>query len=196
MFIGYYNKSIILTFIGLLFTIIGIKYSIDANYFVASICLLLSGICDTFDGTVASLVKRNEKEKEYGVQLDSLVDVICFGIYPIIISMNLGYNSLINIIIYFIFIFCGVTRLAYFNVDSENKKYFKGLPITMSSFIIPIALFISSNEIFLMSIFLITSILYIIKFKIPKSDLKLKFLYLFISIIIILLILSKFLLQN
>jgi CDP-diacylglycerol--serine O-phosphatidyltransferase len=192
MFIGYYNKSIILTFIGLFFTVFGIKYSIEGNYYVAIILLLLSGICDMFDGTVASLVKRNKKEKEYGVQLDSLVDVVCFGVFPIIICINLEYISIYNMIIYCLFLFCGITRLAYFNVDSENKEYFKGLPITLSSFILPIAMFISINEIFLMIVLLLMAILYISNFKISKSSFKMKCLYLLIGIVVVVSIILRY----
>ncbi len=191
MFIGFYNKSIILTFIGLFFTIFGINFSFNGNCSMALICLLFSGICDTFDGTIARLVNRNDKEKEYGVELDSLVDVICFGVFPIIIAICLGFNSTLDMVIYCIYMFCGVTRLAYFNVDLENKKHFKGLPITMSSFIIPIILLISDCEVVVMMTFLVLAFLFVFNLKIPKSDLKMKFLYLLIGILIIVLILSR-----
>ena len=134
MFIGYYNKSIILTFIGLFCSILGINFCLNGNVYVASILMILSGVCDCFDGYIASLVKRNEKEKLYGIQLDSLVDVCCFGLFPIILAVSLGYNHIYNICIYFIYIFCGVTRLAYFNVADDNKKCFRGVPITTVSF--------------------------------------------------------------
>ncbi len=185
MFIGYYNKSIILTFIGLFFTILGIKFSFDHQLVLSLISLLLSGLCDTFDGTVASLVKRNKEEKLYGVQLDSLVDVICFGLFPIIICIHLGYNSFWNIFIYFIFLFCGVSRLAFFNVDKDNQKYFRGLPITMSSFILSSIMLITINEIVIMVSLLLLSVLFVLNFKIPKSSFGLKILYLIIGLFII-----------
>lgn len=196
MFIGFYNKSIILTFIGLFCSVFGMKFSIDGNYSVSLVFLLLSGICDTFDGTVANLVKRDEEEKKYGVELDSLVDLICFGVFPIIISIGLGYNSIFNMIVYCIFIFCGVTRLAFFNIDQENKKCFKGLPITMSSFILPIITLISTSEIVIMLTLLVLSFLFLFNFKIPKSDLKLKFLYLVIGVGIIGLVILKLFLMG
>ncbi len=191
MFVGYYNKSIILTFIGLFCTILGLKFSFDNNYVMALVFLLLSGLCDTFDGTVASLVKRNKEEKLYGIQLDSLVDIICFGLFPIIICFNLGYNSFYNIIVYFIFLFCGVSRLAYFNVDKDNQKYFRGLPITMSSFILSLVMLITIKEIFVMISLLILSFLFIFNFKIPKSSLSIKILYLIIGLLIIGLLFTK-----
>ena len=191
MIIGYYNKSIILTFIGLFSTIFGIKFAINEDVYLSLVCLLISGICDTFDGTIARCVKRNNKEKEYGVQLDSLVDVVCFGLFPIIICYSLGYKTFFNILIYCIYIFCGVTRLAYFNVDAENDKYFKGLPITMSSFILAIIILITTNQLVVMLSLLLLSVLFIVNIKIPKSSFKLKLVYLFIGLLIVGLLISK-----
>ena len=143
MFIGYYNKSIILTFIGLFFSIFGINFCLNGDIEIALILMIISGICDCFDGYVASLVKRNDKEKLYGVELDSLVDTVCFGVFPIIVGIALGYNKIYNIIVYCIYLFSGITRLGYFNVDDDNKKCFKGLPITTISFILPFILFVN-----------------------------------------------------
>lgn len=192
MFIGIYNKSIILTFIGLFCCVIGISFCFEGNILISSILLVIAGICDCFDGYVASKVKRTAKEKQYGIELDSLVDAVCFGMYPIVIATSLGYTSIINMIIYCIYIFCGITRLGYFNVDEENTKHFKGLPITTMSFILPIILIFTQSEIVLMITFLLVAILFITNIKINKVDLKTKKLFLLTAIIIIaLLILSK-----
>ena len=192
MFIGIYNKSIILTFIGLFCCVIGISFCFEGNILISSILLVIAGICDCFDGYVASKVKRTAKEKQYGIELDSLVDAVCFGMYPIVIATSLGYTSIINMIIYCIYIFCGITRLGYFKVDEENTKHFKGLPITTMSFILPIILIFTQSEIVLMITFLLVAILFITNIKINKVDLKTKKLFLLTAIIIIaLLILSK-----
>ena len=185
MFIGIYNKSIILTFIGLFCCVLGVSYSFEGNILISSILLVIAGVCDCFDGYVASLVKRTEIEKKYGVELDSLVDAICFGIYPIIILMSLGYRRVLNILIYCFYIFCGITRLGFFNIDSENKKYFKGLPITTISFILPIVLIFTQNELILMITLFIISILFISKFKLKKVDLKIKKIFVIIAFIIV-----------
>lgn len=186
MFIGYYNKSIILTFIGLFFSIFGINFCLNGDIEIALILMIISGIFDCFDGYVASLVKRNDKEKLYGVELDSLVDTVCFGVFPIIVGIALGYNKIYNIIVYCIYLFSGITRLGYFNVDDDNKKCFKGLPITTISFILPFILFITKNEIILMSSYLILSFLFLFNFKINKVSLKGKKRILLLGIILIL----------
>ena len=76
MIIGYYNKSVILTFVGILISIFGMLNV--ANTDIALTCLILAGICDLFDGVVARKCKRTDKEKAFGVQIDSLADVISF----------------------------------------------------------------------------------------------------------------------
>lgn len=185
MFIGFYNRSIILTFIGLFSSIIGMNLCFLGKTEYATICLLISGICDCFDGYLASLVKRNKKEKEYGVQLDSLVDVVCFGIFPIVILYSLGYNKIYHLAIYCLYIFTGVTRLAYFNVDEEHHDHFKGLPITTISYLLPMILLMTKNEIVLMMTMVIVASLFIINFKVKKATLRKKEFYLVLGLITI-----------
>lgn len=84
MVIGKWNKSVILTYIGLLISILGIyiSFNIENGTKYAMTCLIIAGICDLFDGVVARKCERNEEEKNFGIQLDSLVDVIDFIALP------------------------------------------------------------------------------------------------------------------
>ena len=184
MFIGFYNKCIILTFVGLFFTVLGIKFSFDGELYYALVMMVLSGICDCFDGYVASLVKRNEKEKLYGVELDSLVDTVCFGVFPIFLGISLGYTSYLNVVVYFIYLFAGITRLGYFNVDDDNKKCFKGVPITTISFVLPLVLAFTTNQVVMMFTYLIFSFLFLFKIEIKKVSLKGKKIILIIGILL------------
>jgi len=184
MFIGFYNKSIILTFMGLFFTVLGIKFSFEGELYYALVLMVLSGICDCFDGYVASLVKRNEKEKLYGVELDSLVDTVCFGVFPILLGISLGYTSYSNIVVYFIYLFAGITRLGYFNVDDDNKKCFKGVPITTISFVLPLVLAFTTNQVIIMTTYLIFSFLFLFKIEIKKVSLMGKKIILIIGILL------------
>lgn len=184
MFIGFYNKSIILTFMGLFFSLLGIKFGFDGEIYYAAFMMILAGICDCFDGYVASLVKRNEKEKLYGVELDSLVDTVCFGVFPIMIGLALGYNSYLNVVIYFIYLFAGITRLGYFNVDDDNKKCFKGVPITTSSFVFPVILMLTTNEIVLMISYLMFAFLFLFNIEIKKVSFKGKIIILVLGLVL------------
>ena len=142
--IGKWNKSVILTYIGLLISIFGIYtcFYIGNSINIAMSCLIIAGICDLFDGMIARKCKRNEEEKNFGIQLDSLVDVINFIVLPITIFLKIGLNSWYNIIIFGIFAICGIARLAYFNImikdNSSPVKYYSGLPVTYAAMIFPI----------------------------------------------------------
>ena len=121
--IGKWNKSVILTYIGLVFGLVGIYISLtnnNVNY--AFFCLMMTGICDLFDGTVARRCKRTEEEKEFGIQLDSLVDVFNFIALPIVLLMTLGMNKIYDVIILSIYGICGIARLAYFNIKTADSK--------------------------------------------------------------------------
>ena len=145
MFIGKWNKSVILTYIGLAVSIFGILICFNNNeksIGFAMSCLIIAGICDLFDGQLARKCKRTEQEKNFGIELDSLVDAIDFIALPIAIFLRLQMNTWYHYIIMVIFAICGIARLAYFNimVEDNNKpvKYYMGLPVTYTALIFPI----------------------------------------------------------
>ena len=151
--IGFYNYTVILTYIGLFSTIVGMTYALGGQTNIAIFCLMFSGLCDMFDGQIASTKKdRTQEEKNFGIQIDSLCDVICFGVFPAIIGYSLGINTPIGIACMSFFVLGGVIRLAFFNVTAEKKQanpdgkptYYRGLPITSSSLVFP-ALMLSNN---------------------------------------------------
>ena len=145
MFIGKWNKSVILTYIGLAVSIFGILICFNNNeksIGFAMSCLIIAGICDLFDGQLARKCKRTEQEKNFGIELDSLVDAIDFIALPIVIFLRLQMNTWYHYIIMVIFAICGIARLAYFNimVEDNNKpvKYYMGLPVTYTALIFPV----------------------------------------------------------
>ena len=83
--IGFYNYTVILTYVSLIISSIGICFAGAGKPYLAIFCLILSGICDMFDGKIASTMKRTRAEKRFGIQIDSLSDVICFGVLPAVI---------------------------------------------------------------------------------------------------------------
>lgn len=175
MFIGKYNKSVILTYIGVISGIIGMNFAINKNINYAMVCLVISGICDLFDGKIARSCKRDKDEINFGVQIDSLSDMVSFVILPVIIGYGLGLNSFYHIIGYCLLTVAGVVRLGYFNIIVNGDtpvKYYSGLPVTSTSIIVPLLyltnLFTSSyNLIYIVSIYLI-GLLYILNIKVPK----------------------------
>ena len=179
MFIGKWNKSVILTYAGLLFAVLGIFLAFTQdkiNY--AFCCLMVSGVCDLFDGMVARRCKRTEEEKMFGIELDSLVDTMSFVALPICIFIAMGLTHIWDIIFYMIFAVIGVARLAYFNIDTADSekaiKYYIGLPVTYVALIFPLLYLLRlplEDKIFV-PVFtagiIIVSVLEILKIKVIK----------------------------
>ena len=77
--IGYYNYTVVLTYISLASSVFGMTQAIHGRFKTAILCLAISGLCDMFDGKIARTKKdRTEDEKAFGIQIDSLCDVVCF----------------------------------------------------------------------------------------------------------------------
>ena len=191
--IGKWNKSVILTYIGLAFGILGIALTllgVKTKY--ALMCLMVAGVCDMFDGTVARRCKRTKEEKEFGIELDSLVDTINFLALPLVIVISLN-NKLYYLPFYVMYAIFGVARLANFNISTpKNNKpvsYYTGLPVTMAAMIFPLVYLLSliiKENIFLhiMNITTgITGLLFVLKIKVPKPNLISSIFLLLITII-------------
>ena len=175
----------ILTFIEVMILTVGIKMCFDNIIWGSMICLIFLGILDGLDGKFAQKVRKNEENKEYGVQLDSLADIISSGVFPVIILYSMKFDNMLDVLVYIIFLICGVTRLAFFNVNNkENNEYFYGIPITASAIILPIVYLLTNNEIIYMVCLFLLSILYVSKLKIKKLNLKLKIFLSIIGIIV------------
>ena len=80
--LGYYNYTVVLTYVGMLTAFMGILQVLNRNFSAAVVCLLVSGVCDMFDGKVAATKVRDHNEKCFGIQIDSLSDLVSFGIFP------------------------------------------------------------------------------------------------------------------
>ena len=137
------------------FQIIGTDPAHAAQYFnYAAIAIALAMVFDTLDGRVARLTKT---ATEIGVQLDSLADVLTFGIAPIILAYSWGIGSTfpeqsklnqLGLFVLFMYLMCGAFRLARFNIQATrprvliegtpkvDKKNFVGLPIPVAAGVI------------------------------------------------------------
>ena len=151
--IGYYNYTVILTYIGLCAGVIGVFIACGQNNTLgAVICLLAAGLCDAFDGKIASTMKRNEGEKKFGIQIDSLSDIVCFGVLPAAVCYSAGMKFTWCYVILALYVLCALIRLAYYNVTEESRqkqetgvrKYYIGLPVTASAIIFPFLFLIFS----------------------------------------------------
>ena len=184
--IGVYDYTVILTYISLLFSLSGMLLASKGHHGMALNCLVCAGLCDGFDGRVARSKKnRTEMEKSFGIQLDSLCDVISFGVFPAFWCYCVGVDGVIGLICLFFYCLCAVIRLAFFNVVEEERqkteggsnKYYRGLPVTTASMILPLLgllrpVLSASNFALLLHFNLaITGFLFILDFSVKKLDL-------------------------
>lgn len=184
MFIINLKKSVLLTYLGVIFAVISMYFAFikmafcEVSYIRYSLVfLMLAGICDMFDGKVASMCKRTTEEKEFGIQIDSLADTVNFVVLPVVIMLSLGMTSLLDVVIYALFIICGISRLGYFNVNAKLDspvKFYNGLPVTSTAIIYPVlGLFhghIPENVFSLIYLIatLLTAVLFVTRIRIPK----------------------------
>jgi CDP-diacylglycerol--serine O-phosphatidyltransferase len=130
----------------------GVVFSWHGNLKAALLCLIFAGICDMFDGKIASTMKRTKQEKRFGVQIDSLSDLICFGALPALIVFAINRTSYLYAMVSATFLLCALIRLAWFNVDEEERqtkedgarKTFLGMPVTTSAIFIPLFIGVGS----------------------------------------------------
>lgn len=165
--LGFYDYTVILTYCSVISAVAGIIVSTNGNGhpYLGVMFLMLCGLFDTFDGKVARSKKnRTEKEKAFGVQIDSLSDLAAFGVLPVCIGIALWkrdifemtYNGAepsilshiplpVLIAVSAVFVLCALIRLAYFNITVEetqsdalgDKKHYFGLPVTSTALIFP-----------------------------------------------------------
>ena len=149
----------------------------------AMVCLMISGICDMFDGKVARMCKnRTSEDVEYGIQIDSLTDMISFIAFPIVTlyGMSIYFDVALNptVLAVSLFTIAGISRLAFFNLTANSEegpvKYYSGLPVTMTAMIFPaiyLLRYVLSASLFVsiyLGVFLLISFLFVYNFKIKK----------------------------
>lgn len=144
--IGFYNYTVILTYMGVASAVVGMGLAMEGQTFPAIVCLMFCGLCDMFDGTVARTRERTEQEKRFGIQIDSLSDVICFGVLPAMIGYSIGLRGRVMTLILVLYVLAALSRLGYFNVTEEERQsetagkreYYEGLPVTSMALIVPV----------------------------------------------------------
>ena len=144
--LGVYNYTVVLTYIGMLVSFLGITFAFQGSFPGALLCLIIAGLCDMFDGKVASTKKdRTEHEKRFGIQIDSLCDLISFGILPAVIVYKACGESIFALFIPAMYVLFALIRQAWINVDeedrqntsNESRKHYLGLPVTTSALFLP-----------------------------------------------------------
>lgn len=141
--IGFYDYTVVLTYLGALLGLLSITLSMGANWMGAIYCMAGSLFCDTMDGKVARAKKnRTEQEMRFGIQIDSLCDVISFGVAPAAMFYCMGLDSGFDLVLLGAYCLCCVIRLGYFNVlageaELGKKGDYHGLPVVCLTVMVP-----------------------------------------------------------
>ena len=151
--IGFYDYTVILTYAGMLFAFTGILDSLRQNYTGAMICLMMAGVCDMFDGAVASTKDRNCYEKHFGIEIDSMCDLISFGVLPAVFVFMISGQSPVAGFLAGGYVLCALIRLAYYNVQEYDRQkrttgkreVFLGVPVTTIAIILPLVFLIKDQ---------------------------------------------------
>ncbi|MBR4384942.1 MAG: CDP-alcohol phosphatidyltransferase family protein [Treponema sp.] len=144
--LGVYNYTVWMTYSGMLLSYAGITFTLNENYRAALLCLMIAGVLDMLDGKVASTKKdRSEGQKAFGIQIDSMCDIISYGVLPALFVYKINGFHRFSGIISGLYLLCALIRLCWFNVDeaqrqertSEERNEYKGLPVTSAAIILP-----------------------------------------------------------
>ena len=201
-FVGFWHYGIILTYLSVASAIAGIFLSASYSPGWGVFCLLICGFCDGFDGAVAKTRKnRTMEDKMFGEQIDSLSDIIAFGVAPIMIGWGMGMREWYFAPIFVVFSLCALIRLGYFNVteelrlksgDNGVRKSYEGLPVTNVAIALPVFYMVATmfrdcsvaglaankfgftNVTFaiMAGAYLLIAFLFIFRFKMPKLRIK------------------------
>ena len=169
--LGYYDYTVILTYFSLISAGVGIFLCLSGNGhpYLGVFFLLFCGLCDAFDGKVARTKRdRTPEQRCFGIQIDSLSDLVAFGVLPACIGIAmLRISPMFRMIMHryphlwqkrlfmcalgavlVLYMLATMIRLAYFNVAEQERqnaetgvrKYYTGLPVTSASLIFPLVL--------------------------------------------------------
>ncbi len=157
-----------LTLIGVCIGLTSINFALNGNYKLSIIAILLAAIIDGLDGRIARLIKGTSR---VGKELDSLTDVISFGVAPAFIMYFWQLNSLgkVGWLISLIYVVCVALRLARFNINTGGESswkdnFFEGVPSPAGGILVlsPLIYQSSGFDLFNLNYQLITPIIFII----------------------------------
>jgi CDP-diacylglycerol---serine O-phosphatidyltransferase len=178
MFLGVYNIPTVISFTALVLGMASCIFSFNGHIEYALVCLIWAGIFDLFDGFVARKFELSEMEKAFGVQIDSINDVVNFGAAPAMIALHSGFNAPVDYIILTFYCCAAAMRLGYFNVvgliGEGPIKFYTGLPVTFSALIFPLVYllkFVYDGSVYTLCIrvaYSLVALFFVLKIPIPK----------------------------
>lgn len=158
----------VFTLANLLLGVVSLVFTMDNEFQVAAIMILLGMVLDGMDGRLA---RRLNAASPFGKELDSLADLVSFGVAPAILvyAIKLKNFGVAGLIICVIFALCGAIRLAKFNVLNIST-YFLGIPITAAGSLVALTVLLGNRlpVIAYPVIMVLLSYLMVSNIKVPK----------------------------
>ena len=157
-----------LTLIGVCIGLTSIRFALDGRFELAIVAIIIAALIDGLDGRIARLIKGTSK---VGKELDSLTDMISFGVAPAFIMFFWKLNTLgkFGWLLCLIFVICVALRLARFNVNSNQEpswrdNFFEGVPSPAGGILVltPLILSLSGFELFQINYEIVTPVFFIV----------------------------------
>lgn len=138
------NRANAVTLTGLSAAVASALLAVNGRAAVALVALMVSGLCDLFDGFVARRLALSDEARRFGGHIDSVVDACSFGFAPALLLHTFGLTSLPELVLLVAFVVCAIWRLAYFDTvglsgDVGAARHYTGLPTTFVALILPVA---------------------------------------------------------
>ena len=157
-----------LTLIGVCIGLTSIRFALDGRFELAIVAIIIAALIDGLDGRIARLIKGTSK---VGKELDSLTDMISFGVAPAFIVFFWKLNTLgkFGWLLCLIFVICVALRLARFNVNSNQEpswrdNFFEGVPSPAGGILVltPLIISLSGFELFQINYDIVTPVFFIV----------------------------------
>ena len=185
--VGFYNYTVWLTYLGLAAAVTGVTFAAKGDVSAAVLCLMLCGFCDLFDGTVARTKERTEREKSFGIQIDSLSDLVNFGVLPAMIGYAVGMTAWYQVAVLCVYVLAALIRLGDYNVTEEElhrggeaarRTHYEGLPVTTASILFPVLFIVrphmadASFAVLYTAWMLVIAAAFLIRFRVRKLGMR------------------------
>ncbi len=177
-FIAVINLPTLLTLAGVVSALGAVWRGWRGDMAWSMVLLVAAGLCDLFDGLVARKLALPGEQRAFGAQIDSLADVVSFGVAPAALLWFFAPGTAIDFALGALYVICAAQRLAYFNVSGlcaqGHKSFYTGLPVTYAALVFPLVFILSrlvEPSVFagiLRGSFLVVAALFITRVPIPK----------------------------
>lgn len=144
-----WHRSNLITYMGIATAVTGLCFAAQGKPGIGIICLIVAGICDLFDGVFARRFTRSDWQMAFGVQIDSLADMLSFAALPVAILYSAGLSQWHHLPLLVFYALTASSRLAYFNASTAQENpggpvtFYQGMPVTYVALILPLVWMLS-----------------------------------------------------